>query len=135
MNFHFSSLQSTSHTCSECFWRSSSEIQHTYNNRIAIVDITYINTSFFILFNSNTFRESHCLSFNSILRVHSSDWFYTGTCRLNNWERTILIIFKFFNCNTTTETSTLRKFTCMVEEIRMSLEISNATMICETACI
>ena len=93
------------------------------------MDIGHIDTNLVILLSLQTTRESHRLGFHLAERVERSNGLHTFVSRQNGGEATISIILELLDSHATAKAATLRQLARMVEEVGVTVEVGNATVV------
>ena len=86
-----------------------------------------IHTSFICLFRLHALGVSDGLSLIALERIESTDRRYSLLCMMDDRECAISIILEFLYGNAASESTT--QFACMIEEIRLSLEVHHTTVV------
>ena len=93
------------------------------------MNIAHVYSNLIILLCLHTLRESHGLGLHLAVRVKLGYRFYTLVSWHDDWKTAIGIILKLLYSHTTTEATTLRQLTCMVEEVAVPLKVGHATVV------
>ena len=123
--------QATGHTGNELFRHISVELDVLQLDIVAIVDIADIYTNLVILFGLHTLRECHRLSLHLLIWIEGRNGFHALVGRQNRGEAAVSIVLEFLYGHATSKTATIGQFTCVIEEIGMSLIVGHATVVCK----
>ena len=88
-----------------------------------------------VLFRFNATRERHGLSLHTLEWTEFSYRVNAFVGVMDNRERPIGIVLKLFHGTTAAEASTARQFSCMVEEVAMSLEVCHTAVVGKRLCV
>ena len=93
------------------------------------MDVGDIDTNLVVLFRLHTFRERHGLGLNLTEGVEGGDGLHALVGRHDGRERAVGIILKLLDSDATAKATALRQFSRMIEEVAMSVEVGNTTVV------
>ena len=128
-DFNLSTTQATSHTSRECAWGLVAEVYILQLNIVTIMDVADIDTDLIILFCLHTFRKRHGLSLYLTVGIELSNGLHTLVGRHDGGEATVGIVLKLLHSHTTAKAATIGELAGVVEEIRVTLEVSHTTVV------
>ena len=128
---NLSATQTTGHTGGEGTGQFVAKADVLQFDIVAVVNVRHVDAYLAVLLRLHTLRECHRFGFHLTIGVERGDGFYALVGRHDGWEAAVGIILELFDGYAASETTTIRQFARVVEEVGVAFIVGHATVVSE----